>query len=139
MPKTQIILYKEFDGTVPVLYWLEGLIPKKAANKTTAVIKELAKFGYELRRPHTDTLRDGIRELRTRLRTVNYRILYFFYGRNIAILAIGLTKEGVIPIGDINKAIVMKDAYEKNPSEHSYYFDLNEVRQFNEETKNKLY
>jgi hypothetical protein len=34
-----------------------------------------------LRRPHADYLEDGIYELRWRNGTVQYRILYFFHGR----------------------------------------------------------
>jgi len=124
MPDTQIILYKESDGTVPLLSWLKKLKPSKAADKCTAVIRELAKSGYGLRRPYADTLRDGIHELRTRLGSVNYRILYFSHDRNVVVLTHGLTKEDVVPDSDINKAIIMKQVYKKNPEAHSYFPDL---------------
>ncbi len=133
MPNTRIILYKEHDGTVPVLIWLKKLRPAKAADKCTAVIKELAKLGYELRRPYTDSLRDGIRELRTRLGSVNYRILYFFHDRNVVVLTHGLTKEDIVPVADIDKAIAMKQVYQKNPAIHSYYADLTKEKQIYEE------
>jgi hypothetical protein len=82
-------------------------------------IELLKTFGHELRRPHADYLREGIYELRVKCGTVHYRILYFFYGRNVAIVAQGLTKEKEVPAGDIDRAIKKKLLFEKNPREHS--------------------
>jgi phage-related protein len=124
MPKTKIVFYKESDGNVPLLSWLDDLKPVAAADKCIVVIKQLSKLGYELRRPQTDILRDGIRELRTRLGSINYRILYFFHDRNVVVLTHGLTKEGVVPNSDIDKAINMKQKYHNNPEAHSYVADL---------------
>ena len=53
----------------------------------------LAESGYELRRPAADYLQDGIYELRAKHRNRQYRILYFFHGQNLAILAHAITKE----------------------------------------------
>ncbi len=63
MPKTRIIFFQELDGTVPLLTWLDALRPKRVKAKCIALIKLLAQLGYELHRPHSDILRDGIREL----------------------------------------------------------------------------
>jgi putative component of toxin-antitoxin plasmid stabilization module len=68
----------------------------------------LASLGSELRRPLADLLQDGIYELRIRVGRVNYRILYFFCGSNIACLSHGLTKEGVVSTSDIETAIERK-------------------------------
>lgn len=46
-------------------------------------------------RPRADYLRDGVYELRTDVRGVNYRILYGFVGQDAALVVCGLTKEGV--------------------------------------------
>jgi phage-related protein len=73
-----------------------------------AVIRRLAFLGYELRRPQADYLRDGIYELRAKKGRVNYRVLYFFHGRNAALLAHALTKEDVVPDADIDRALVRK-------------------------------
>jgi phage-related protein len=51
---------------------------------------------------------------------VNYRILYFFHGRNLAILGHALTKEDKVPKADIERAIRRKKAFEENPAQHSY-------------------
>lgn len=85
-----------------------------------AVIERLEESGFELRRPTADVLRDGIRELRARKGHVNYRILYFFHGRNVAILAHAITKEDAVPAADIDRALQRKAAYEADPSTHTY-------------------
>lgn len=63
------------------------------ASKCAAAIERLVKFGHELRRPLADFLEEGIHELRIRKGRVNYRILYFFHGKNLAIPAHALAKE----------------------------------------------
>ncbi len=80
----------------------------------------LKNFGYELYRPYADTLRDGIHELRISFRRVQYRILYFFYGQNVAILAHGLIKEDKVPKADINLAVARKKKIEADPQKHTY-------------------
>lgn len=75
-----------------MLDWMESL-PKRALDKCLVRIERLRDLGHELRRPEADLLRDGIYELRVRLGTVNYRMLYFFHGRMAAVLAHGLIKK----------------------------------------------
>jgi phage-related protein len=123
MPKTNVIFYKEDDGTVPALEWLDSLQPK-ALDKCTVRIERLAQMGYELRRPEADFLRDGIYELRVGLQHVNYRMLYFFHGRTAAVVSHGLVKEAAVPAKDIDKAIARKQKFEKNPKAHSHTEEL---------------
>jgi hypothetical protein len=122
MPLTQVFFYQDADGHVPVIRWLEDLQRKdlKAFEKCTAVIERLEEAGYELRRPTADLLRDGIYELRTRKGHVNYRILYFFHGRNVAILAHAMTKEDVIPRADLDRALERKRRFEGDPDLHVF-------------------
>lgn len=122
MPKTNVIFYMEEDGSAPVLEWLDSLQPK-ALDKCTVRIERLKELGHELRRPEADILRDGIYELRIGLQHVNYRILYFFQGRNAAVLAHGLVKEAEVPSKEIKKAIERKQKFEKNPKAHTYVED----------------
>jgi phage-related protein len=82
--------------------------------------ERLAQFGHELRRPLADFLRDGVYELRIRKGRVNYRILYFFHGRNLAILGHALTKEDKVPKIDIERAIRRKKEFEADPQAHTY-------------------
>src|SRR5437870_2643900 len=120
MPQTDVFFYQEPDGEAPVLDWLRQLRreDRKGYSICFARIRMLAAFGHELRRPHADYLRDGIYELRAKRGRVNYRILYFFHGRNIALLAQGLTKEKEVPVADIDRALRRKRLYEKDPQRH---------------------
>ena len=122
MPKTEVIFYRDERGQAPVVEWLRELRrkDKKAYAKCNARIQVLAQLGHELRRPMADYLRDGIHELRIRLGHVNYRILYFFHGQAVTVLAHGLTKEDEVPDADIERAIERKEAFAKNPAKHSY-------------------
>jgi hypothetical protein len=46
---------------------------------------------------------------------VRYRILYFFYGQNVAILAHAIMKEGAaVPNADIDRAIARKRLFEES-------------------------
>jgi phage-related protein len=77
-------------------------------------------MGHELRRPEADFLRDGIYELRATLQSVNYRVLYFFHGREAVILSHGLVKERAVPPLEIERAIMRKRRFEANPRLHTY-------------------
>jgi phage-related protein len=122
MPQTQLVFFRDDDGTVPVRDWLLELQHRnrRAFAKCVVRIRRLAELGHELRRPEADLLRDGIYELRVRDGRVNYRILYFFHGRNVAILAHALTKEDKVPKSDIDRAGKRKAAFESSPTAHSY-------------------
>lgn len=125
MPRTEVVFYRDERGQAPVVEWLRELRRKdrKAYAKCNARIRVLAQLGHELRRPMADYLRDGIHELRIRQGRVNYRILYFFYGQAVAILAHGLTKEDEVPNADIERAIQRKVAFAKDPTRHTYSQD----------------
>jgi hypothetical protein len=49
---------------------------------------------------------------------VNYRILYFFHGRDTAVLVHALTKEDQLPIQEIRRATEWKRMFETNPEGH---------------------
>jgi hypothetical protein len=118
MPPLEVIFYKE-DERVFVREWL-SLVPNKAQKKCLTFIAQLEKHGHELRRPIADFLRDGIYELRPSHQGVNYRILYFPSGRDVAVLSHGITKEGKVPDVEINRAIERKKRFEGNPKAHTY-------------------
>ncbi|MEX2316543.1 MAG: type II toxin-antitoxin system RelE/ParE family toxin [Pirellulales bacterium] len=126
MPATRLIFYKEDDGNAPVRDWLFELRARnrKAFAKCVDKISLLQERGHELRRPHADMLRDGIYELRARKGNVNYRILYFFHGQNVAVLTAALTKEAKVSPIEIERAMRRKKAFEHDPSRHSYEEDL---------------
>ena len=122
MPETEVVFYCDADGTAPVLEWLDGLAQNepRAFDKCRHVITLLQGMGHQLRRPHADMLRDGILELRTRVGRVNYRLLYFFHGRGVAILAHGLTKEAEVPSTEIDRAVKRRLVFEADPERHTY-------------------
>lgn len=122
MPKTQVVFFRELDGSVPVLDWLSELrrTNEKAFAKCMVRVERLEEAGHELRRPEADILRDGIYELRAKQGTVQYRVLYFFHGRNVAVLAHALTKEDKVPAADIDRAVKRKKLFENNPKAHTH-------------------
>ena len=119
MPQTRVVFYQDDDGTAPALEWLDGL-PAKAQDKCRLKIERLRALGHELRRPEADFLRDGIYELRVRLRRVNYRLLYFFHGNTAAVVSHGLVKERRVPPGEIDQAVAHKRRFEADPEGHTY-------------------
>lgn len=119
MPRTRVVFYRDAEGNVPVLDWLDTL-PVKVQDKCVVKIERLRELGHELRRPEADLLRDGINELRIGRAGINYRILYFFQGRIAAILAHGLTKEREVPEKDIQLALERKRLFEQNPDAHTF-------------------
>ncbi len=86
MPRTEIVLYREDDGTVPLIEWFDTLTPK-ARIKCMTWLRRLETFGHELQRPDADYLRDGVYELRIGLQGVHYRILYFFHGAEVIVVS----------------------------------------------------
>lgn len=117
MPKTTVVFYAEGD-VAPFLAWMDGL-GETVQNKMIARIELLEEKGHELRRPHADTLREGIHELRAVSQRVNYRVLYFFHGQ-IAVISHGITKEGAVPPREIDLAIERKRRYAGAPEKHTY-------------------
>ncbi len=124
MPNTDVYFYRDDDGSVPVLDWLLDLRNRneRAFKKCFGLIKLLSDLGNELRRPQADFLRDGVYELRVRVGRVNYRMLYGFVGRNVAILAVGLTKEKAVPDIEIDRAVERIGKYKANPARHRHEF-----------------
>jgi hypothetical protein len=118
MPQSEVVFYKE-DERVLVREWLKAL-PNKAQEKCLTFITQLEMQGHQLRRPVADFLRDGIYELRPSYQGINYRILYFFSGRDVVVLSHGITKEGVVPEVEINRAVERKKRFEADPKAHTY-------------------
>jgi phage-related protein len=123
MPATRIIFFQDDRGRVPVLEWLNDLLKRdrKGYANCVARIEQLAENGFELRRPAADFLRDGIYELRAKHIRVQYRVLYFFSGQNIVVLAHAIVKEdSEVPDKDIDLALTYKDLFTIDPQIHTY-------------------
>lgn len=119
MPEIQVIFFQETDGAVPILEWLDSLVPKARA-KCIVKVERLGALGHEFRRPEADYLRDDIYELRTGYQGINYRILYFFHERTAAIVSHGLVKEQQVPPHEIDLAIKRKQLFEQHPKQHTF-------------------
>ncbi|MFN3466874.1 MAG: type II toxin-antitoxin system RelE/ParE family toxin [Candidatus Brocadiales bacterium] len=99
----RIIFYTTPRGDSPVDDFLDSL-DVKARAKVEALIGFLAREGYRLRRPYTDTLHGKIRELRIPYRTNQYRVLYFFQRDCIVLLCGFVKKTQEVPKGEIERA-----------------------------------
>ena len=108
MPPTEVRAFRDAErgGTVPLRVWLDDLRRRepKAHAKCLARILELAQKGNEMRDPHARYLRDGIWELRAKSGRVQYRLLYFFFGKNIVTVSHGIVKEREVPPSEIELA-----------------------------------
>lgn len=119
MPQTEIKIFMDDDGSVPLLRWLDNQ-SADVQNDLIARIELLAEQGQQLRRPACDYLAEGIYELRKRRLNVNYRILYAFCGKNAVLLSHGCTKKDRVPPREIDKAIRNLKKYQQNPDAHTY-------------------
>ncbi len=118
--RIRLALYQEEDGTVPLLEWFDGL-PAKARAKCKVRLERLRELGHELRRPEGDYLEEGIYELRAKHRGVNYRILYFFFGREAVVVSHGILKQqAAVPPKEIDLALRRKRLFEADPERHIY-------------------
>lgn len=123
MPETQIIFFQDDRGEVPVLNWLKKLLKqdRKGYANCIARIEQLAEYGFELKRPAADFLRDGIYELRAKHIKVQYRLLYFFHGQNVVILAHAMIKEHKqVPEKEIELALKYKNLFVLKPENYTY-------------------
>ncbi|SRR5258708_1442019 len=118
MPQTKVILFRAEDGTVPFLDWF-GAIPPKAQDKCRVRLERLQQLGHELRRPEADFLQEGIYELRVGLQGINYRMLYFFHGREAVVVSHGIVKERAVPPKEIELALKRKAQFAADCRRHT--------------------
>jgi phage-related protein len=119
LPRTTVVLYREEDGTVPLVEWLDSL-PQKVQNKCLIRLERLEELGHELRRPEADYLRDDIYELRVNYKGMNYRMLYFFHGREAVVVLHGLVKQQKVPLKEIKKAVERKKKFDADPKRYAF-------------------
>ena len=120
MPRTEVVFFKETDGSVPFLTWLAHL-QGLAREKCLLRLDRLGELGHELRRPVAENLGAGIYELRAKHNGVNYRMLYFFHGTTAVVVTHGFPKQqAVIPLHEVGLALRRKRAFEADPARHSF-------------------
>ena len=120
MPPVRLVIFQNCDGSAPFLDWFLGL-ERKTQAKCKVRLDHLARDGFDLRRPVTDFLRGGIYELRFKSRGINFRVLYFFHGRDTVVISHGFSKQGdKVPPREIKRAINNMMAFTKDPAKHTF-------------------
>lgn len=99
----EVYFYQTPKGRCPAEEFLDGL-PVKARAKVARWIEELKTYGPDLPRPYADIVSGKIRELRVIFASKQYRLLYFFYHRNIVITHGFMKKTDKVPEGEIETA-----------------------------------
>lgn len=92
MDKFDIDFYETLDGRCPVVEFIESLDTKMKA-KVLRTIDLLADNGIYLRGPYSESLGNGIYELRIKQGSDITRVLYFFLIGRKAILTNGFVKK----------------------------------------------
>ena len=104
----------------PFLEWFESL-PERVQDKIVVRLERLKELGHELRRPEADYLRDDIYELRVKWQSINYRVLYFFFGRQLVVLSHGFSKQQArVPESEMKSAIRRRREFRQSPSQHTF-------------------
>ena len=120
MSKVPVVFYSDDDGKAPFLDWFSRL-PEKVQDKCLVRIEWLKELGHELKRPEADNRRNDVYELRIKHRSVNYRVLYFFQGRQVVVLSHGFTKQRAsVPEKEISIAVERMKKFKASPVRHTY-------------------
>ncbi|MFH0823705.1 MAG: type II toxin-antitoxin system RelE/ParE family toxin [Pseudomonadota bacterium] len=89
--------------------------------------KNCGTSGHELGFPASEHLGDGIWELRVRVRKVRLRLLYFFVGRESAVVTHGFQKDTKkVPLVEINRAKSRRSSYRIDPAGHTFRWELDD-------------
>jgi phage-related protein len=88
----RVFYYTALEGANPVGDFLAGL-ELDHRRRIQWHLNLLAQYGLDLRRPHSDTVRGPLKELRVRVGKLRYRVLYFFLTQDAAILVHAFVKE----------------------------------------------
>lgn len=109
----RVLLYRTVAGRSPVEEFLNSL-PKKDRAKILGAAEYLGQEGPALRRPHAAHVRGKLWELRVSLGRNEYRLLYFFMGGQVVIVAHGFQKKTqAIPEKEIEVAETRQRDYEE--------------------------
>ncbi len=107
----EIEYYESASGDCPTKEFLDSLHKKDELPYVLYKIDLLKEFGNQLRRPHVDSLGDGIYELRIPVKRKQFRLLYFYYYQGIIVISHGLRKEAKVRTSEIEKAKKHKTDY----------------------------
>ena len=92
MRRFAIEFFDKENGSEPAKEFIFSL-DKKMRTKVLFILDILADNGYELRKPYSKHLEDGIFELRAKVGSDISRVLYFFYVGSRIVLTNGFIKK----------------------------------------------
>lgn len=119
MPRLTLLLFREQDGTVPLLAWL-GRLQVESRVRCYVRLERLGVLGHELRRPEAEYLGEGLYELRAKCSGNNYRMIYFFHGREAIVLSHGFAKhQSRVPGRELAAAMKRRDLFLSDPNRYS--------------------
>ena len=98
-----VVLYRSPRGECFAEGFLDGL-PAKVRGKMLRWIEALETHGPNLPRPYADVVRGKVRELRIVFGGNQYRLLYFFAGKQIVITHGFVKKTGPVPVSELDRA-----------------------------------
>ena len=109
----KIIFYEDRAGRIPVREFLDSL-DINMRQKMLRSIQALQDMGVSLRMPLSESLDDGIFELRAKVGTNISRVMYFFVIGNRAVLTHGFIKKTQkTQLREIERAKQIRDDYMK--------------------------
>ncbi len=121
MPAIRVHLFRESDGTVPLLEWLDGLKPPKVVAKCRVLIELLKAAGQDLAVPTRTCCGTRSTNCERSVGRVQYRMLYFFHGQGTAIISHGFIKRGAaVDPKEIDRAIDRKERFRANSEQHTH-------------------
>lgn len=107
----KIKFYEDEQGNVPVREFLDSL-DIKMRQKMLRSIQALQDMGISLRMPLSESLGDGIFELRAKVGSNISRVMYFFIIGDSAVLTHGFIKKTQkTPSRELEKAKKIRDDY----------------------------
>ena len=99
----EVLFYRSPRGECVAEEFLNGL-PANVRGKVLRWIGALETHGPTLSRPYADVVRGKIRELSIVFSSNQYRLLYFFAGKQIMITHGFLKKTGSVPVQELERA-----------------------------------
>ena len=104
----ELVFYETSSGRAPALEFLRSK-PKPVRAEGGWLLEQLQRYGNSLGRPAAAYLEDGIYELRWRIERNEYRLLFFFDGRQIVVVTHGFSKKSRrVPSVEIERAREMR-------------------------------
>ena len=106
--KYEVELYEKLDGECPVLDFIRSLSPKQQA-KVYREIDLLQEFGSDLHLPHVRKMEGNANkdlwELRIKLASDDFRIVYFVFCKKECVLLNGFRKKSTrTPVNELEVA-----------------------------------